>query len=113
MTGRLTPFLVALARDPELYAAWIRQPEAVMVWAGLDSEDRAALHSQDQNRIYQALFRPASAPVAPGWTVPSGATSAVPTAATAVYCGSYAYPPVTMTVPSATPQPGCSSTSCS
>ena len=109
MTGRLTPFLVALARDPELYAAWIRQPEAVMVWAGLDPEDRAVLHSQDQNRIYQALF--VTSPTAPVAAVAWPGT-AVPAAANAQYWGSYSYPPIVMNVPPATPPSVGSSTPC-
>lgn len=110
MTGRLTPFLVALARDPELYAAWIRQPEVVMVWAGLDAEDRAVLHSQDQNRIYQALF--VTSPPAPVSSAVAWPGTAVPAAANAQYWGSYSYPPIVMNAPSAIPPSVGPSTPC-
>lgn len=112
MTGRLTPFLVALARDPELYAAWIRQPEAVMVWVGLDAEERAVLHSRDQDRIYQALFRPPSAAAAPPWPIDGGVPSSASAAGTAVYWGSYAYPPVTVTLPMTPAPPSSPSAPC-
>jgi hypothetical protein len=102
MTGRLTPFLVALARDPELYAAWIRQPEAVMVWVGLDAEDQAVLSSRDQNRIYQALFvTSATPPVAAAWP-----GAGVPAEVHAQYWGSYSYPPTVVNVPAVPPAGG-------
>jgi hypothetical protein len=55
MVSRMAAFLLRLAENPEVFAEFKRDPEALMRDAGLSDEERSALMSNDGDRIRQAV----------------------------------------------------------
>ncbi len=55
MPANLKSYLSQLAIDPDLYSAFVSDPQAAAKKAGLTREDCEVLFSGDQNRIYTAL----------------------------------------------------------
>jgi hypothetical protein len=67
MEDRLMAFWVAMATDPMKHEAFLRDAEAAMDEAGLDTAERDIVRSSDARAIYARLTRTAlpEAPPAP------------------------------------------------
>lgn len=55
MESEVLNFLTRLATEPDLYSAWLRDPEAAMKKEGLDEKSRQALCSGDAMQVHRAI----------------------------------------------------------
>lgn len=61
MEAEALNFLTRLATEPELYATWLRDPEAAMKSHDLDDKSRKALCSGDALQVHRAISAEAAA----------------------------------------------------
>lgn len=107
MSKALRAFMVKLAYDLDALTAFMSNPKEVLAAADLSDEERAALLSGDQQRIYLALHpeyaqvAPPQAPSAAGAPTYSGTPWAVPTPPPP-----FGYPPPGYPPQSPAPSPG-------
>jgi hypothetical protein len=107
MSKALRAFMVKLAYDLDALTAFMSNPKEVLAAADLSDEERAALLSGDQQRIYQALHpeRAQAAPPPPAAPAPGVSTyTAAPWAAPAP--PPFGYPPPGYPLPFGYPPQG-------